>query len=87
MKRWLLRQLVKWMTPKLRFIYHNPELWTYVESKGYHVTPVHFYQPIPDTRELEELYRARSEALGIDWRERRQLRLVRSLRGCAIMPP
>lgn len=76
MKRWLVRQLVKWMTPKLRFIHHNPELWRYVESQGYHVTPVHFYQPIPDTRELDEMYRARSEAPGIDWQEQQQLRLV-----------
>ncbi|MDE2774928.1 MAG: class I SAM-dependent methyltransferase [Chloroflexota bacterium] len=76
MKRWLVRQLVKWMAPKLRFIHHNPELWRYVESKGYHVTPVHFYQPIPDTRELDELYRARTEAPGIDWQEQQQLRLV-----------
>ncbi len=76
MKRWLLRQLVKWMTPKLRFIYHNPELWRYVESRGYHVTPVHFYQPIPDTRALDELYQARSDTPGIDWQEEGQLQLV-----------
>ena len=77
MKRWLIRQIVKWMAPRLRFIYHNPELWRYVESKGYHVTPAHFYQPIPDSRELDETYRPRSETSGIDWQEQAQLELLR----------
>ena len=77
MKSWLIERLVKWMTPRLRFIYHNPELWRYVESKGYHVTPVHFYQPIPDSKGLDESYRAKSETVGIDWNEPAQLQLLR----------
>lgn len=77
MKHWLIRQIVKWMAPRLRFIYHNPELWRYVESKGYHLTPAHFYQPIPDSRELDETYRPRSDAIGIDWQEQAQLELLR----------
>lgn len=77
MKRWLIWQIVKWMAPRLRFIYHNPELWRYVESKGYHVTPAHFYQPIPDSRKLEETYRPRSDSIGIDWQEQAQLELLR----------
>ena len=40
MKKWLIRQLVKWMTPRLRFIWHDVALWRYVESRGYHVTLV-----------------------------------------------
>lgn len=76
MKRWLIRQMVKWMAPRLRFIYHNPELWRYVESKGYHVTAAHFYQPIPDSRELGDTYRPRSETIGIDWQEQAQLDLL-----------
>jgi hypothetical protein len=36
------------------------------EKKGYHVTPVHYSEPIPDTRELpEELWTRQSELLGI----------------------
>lgn len=77
MKRWLIRQMVKWMAPRLRFIYHNLELWRYVESKGYHLTPAHFYQPIPDSRELADTYRPRSETIGIEWREQAQLALLR----------
>ena len=79
MKSWLIERLVKWMTPRLRFIYHNPELWRYVESKGYHVTPVHYYQPIPDSRALDENYRAKSETVGIDWNEKAQLQLLRDV--------
>ncbi len=79
MKNWLIRLLVKWMTPRLRFIYHNPALWRYVESKGYHVTPVHFYQPIPDTQSLDEVYRPVSEMPGIEWNEAVQLRLLREV--------
>lgn len=77
MKSWLIRQLVRWMTPRLRFIYHNLELWRYVESRGYHVTPVHFYQPIPDTQSLDETYRPESAMAGIDWNESIQLQLLR----------
>lgn len=76
MKQWLIKQLVKWMTPRLRFIYHNPELWRFVESRGYHVTPVHFYQPIPDTQSLDAIYRAESAMAGINWNEAGQLRLL-----------
>lgn len=76
MKQLLIKWLVKWMTPRLRFIYHNPELWRYVESRGFHVTPVHFYQPIPDTGALDETYRPASETIGIDWNEAAQLRLL-----------
>jgi len=37
------------------------------EQNGVHVTPVDFYQPIPDTRSLdEELWRRRSDLVGID---------------------
>ncbi len=77
MKHWLIKQLVKWMAPRLRFIYHNPSLWRYVETQGYHVTPVHFYQPIPDTRALDETYRAESATPGIEWNEPAQLQLLK----------
>lgn len=32
----------------------NPENFKLWESRGYHITPVHFYSPIPDTRNLIE---------------------------------
>jgi hypothetical protein len=51
-------------------------LW---ERHGFHVTPVHFYQPIPDTRSLPETVWSRpSELVGIDMNQRRQLHLLQT---------
>lgn len=47
------------------------------ERLGVHVTPVHFYQPVPDTRTLGgELWTRRSELVGIDLRVDDQLALL-----------
>lgn len=47
------------------------------QARGYHVTPVHFYQPVPDTRTLrDELWSRPSELIGIDLREQAQLELL-----------
>jgi hypothetical protein len=47
------------------------------EQHGFHVTPVHFYQPIPDTRTLPEtLWNRPSKLVGIDMNEARQLELL-----------
>jgi hypothetical protein len=49
-------------------------LW---ESKGYHITPVDYSEPLPDTRTLKgSLWTERSELLGIEINERRQLELL-----------
>ena len=51
-------------------------LW---ESKGYHITPVHFYEPIPDTRELKvDLWEKKSELIGVDLNEDTQLSLLQT---------
>ena len=50
-------------------------LW---EKHGFHVTPVHFYQPIPDTRSLSEtLWDRPSELVGVDMNDSVQLDLLR----------
>jgi hypothetical protein len=47
------------------------------EEHGFHLTPVHFYQPIPDTRTLaEDLWTRESEMPGIEWNEPGQLDLL-----------
>jgi hypothetical protein len=47
------------------------------ERHGFHVTPVHFYQPIPDTQSLPEtLWDQRSELVGIDMNNSVQLDLL-----------
>ena len=51
------------------------------ERAGVHVTPVHFYEPVPDTRELKpELWSRTSELVGIELAEDRQLRLLADFR-------
>jgi predicted O-methyltransferase YrrM len=47
------------------------------EALGIHVTPVHFYQPIPDTRTLPDDLWNRNELL-VDMRESEQLTLLES---------
>jgi methyltransferase family protein len=54
-------------------------LW---ESKGFHVTPVHFYEPIPDSRELSgKLWQQPLALAGVDMNEASQRRLL-----CEIFP-
>jgi hypothetical protein len=49
-------------------------LW---ERLGVHVTPVHFYQPIPDTRELDRgLWQRRSAMPGVEIDDAAMLRLL-----------
>jgi len=57
----------KWLFP----------LW---ERKGYHITPNHFYEPIPDTRTLKnELWEKPSELVGIKMDEESQIALLTRL--------
>lgn len=59
----------RWMCSK-RFFH----LW---ERQGYHVTPCHFHEPVPDTRDLgPELWTKQSDLVGIDLNEAAQLRLL-----------
>jgi len=55
------------------------ELFLNWERHGFHVTPVHFYEPIPDTQSLPEtLWSQPSELVGIDMNDSIQLELLRS---------
>ena len=56
-----------------------PEIFRLWERHGFHVTPVHFYQPIPDTRSLRQtLWDRPSQLVGIDMNETTQLDLLRN---------
>jgi hypothetical protein len=47
------------------------------EERGIHVTPVHFYQPIPDTRTLlDHLWECDSALVGLDMNDAAQLQLL-----------
>jgi hypothetical protein len=49
-------------------------LW---EKKGFHITPVHFYEPIPDTTTLkDDLWKKQSELVGININEKEQIKLL-----------
>jgi hypothetical protein len=55
-----------------------PELFRRWERRGFHVTPVHFYQPIPDTQSLPEtLWMHPSDLAGVEMNETTQLELLR----------
>ncbi|MFO0891031.1 MAG: class I SAM-dependent methyltransferase [Isosphaeraceae bacterium] len=50
------------------------ELW---QSRGYHIMPVHFYNPIPDTRDINEhVFNRQFDLAGVDLNEPAQLRLL-----------
>jgi hypothetical protein len=53
------------------------EIFQFWERKGFHVTPVHFYQPIPDTQSLPEtLWDQSSKLVGIDMNDSVQLEML-----------
>jgi hypothetical protein len=55
------------------------EIFRLWERHGFHVTPVHFYQPIPNTQSLPEtIWTRSSELVGIDMNEPMQLELLRN---------
>lgn len=54
----------------------NFDLW---QERGYHITPVHFYSPIPDTRELQTHITNCSTVPGIDLRVANQLMFLKEI--------
>ncbi len=47
---------------------------------GFHITPVHYYQPLPDTRELKDgLWQKPSELIGVEMNAAGQLTLLAEL--------
>jgi hypothetical protein len=57
----------------------HPKLFLDWERHGFHVTPVHFYEAIPDTRSLPEtLWSQPSGLVGIDMNDSVQLDLLRN---------
>lgn len=68
--------LVAWVLPaRVMSMYKYFHLW---EHRGYHVLPVHFYTPIPQTTDLtQEVLRYRSEMVGVDLQSDNQISLIR----------
>ncbi|MGD1152447.1 MAG: class I SAM-dependent methyltransferase [Syntrophales bacterium] len=71
------------MKTKIRSIYHDV-LWMFIKKSflfwqrlGFHITPSHFYEPIPDTRTLKDnLWLKTSDLIGIDFNETKILELL-----------
>jgi predicted O-methyltransferase YrrM len=70
-----LGRLLPWLLPAP--VMRDKSLFLHWERRGYHVTPVHFYEPIPDTRMLKPaLWSTPSECVGVVWRDADQVQLL-----------
>jgi len=70
----MIAQKISLVLPKVA---SNERFFSLWEKKGFHITPVHFYEPIPDTRTLKkELWESKSELVGIDMKTQEQLKLL-----------
>jgi predicted O-methyltransferase YrrM len=76
LKRRILRPLKRQYFKRMRkFVNRSFLFW---QRLGFHVSPVHYYQPIPDTRLLDpDLWERRSSLVGVDMRPEAQLALLR----------
>jgi hypothetical protein len=61
------------LRPGAMYDLENFRLW---ERRGYHITPLHFYYPIPDTRDFFQKEFHPSDCPGIDFRFEAQLELL-----------
>ncbi len=75
-KKLILKRIVRgalWRIGEIIYKKSFP-LW---EKLGFHITPNHFYWPIPDARTLkDELWEKHSELVGIDMNEEGQIKLL-----------
>src|SRR5207248_1336117 len=75
----LLSRFLAKVLPRCLHSKKFPEIFRLWERHGFHVTPVHFYQPIPDTRSLPDtLWDQPSKLVGIDMNDAMQLDLLRN---------
>jgi hypothetical protein len=73
-----LSQFIAAVVPRCLHDGSFQEVFRLWERHGFHVTPVHFYQPIPDTQGLPEtLWSQPSKLVGIDMNDAMQLDLLR----------
>jgi hypothetical protein len=58
---------------------YDPRNFALWQGKGYHITPVHFYSPIPDTRDLlsSRIWNEEKEMVGVNMNPDSQLKLLR----------
>jgi hypothetical protein len=74
-----LSQFIATVLPRCTRSEKFHEIFSLWERRGFHVTPVHFYQPIPETQSLPEtLWNRPSELVGIDMNDTVQLDLLQN---------
>ena len=76
--RWIGKRLLDWLASHLPArLFTDPALFSLYEQPGWHITPVHYYQPIPDSRELsDDLWSLCSSMSGVDFNEQFQIELL-----------
>jgi predicted O-methyltransferase YrrM len=77
---WVGKRLGTWLASHLPArLFTAPALFGLYEQRGWHITPVHYYQPIPDSRELSSaLWSTNCSMGGVDLNERFQMELLRT---------
>jgi len=74
-----LSQFIATVMPRCLHSGKFQDIFPVWEGHGFHVTPVHFYQPIPDTQSLPEtLWNRPSELVAVDMNDSVQLDLLRT---------
>jgi Methyltransferase domain len=74
-----LSRFIAAVMPRCLHSTERRELFLNWERHGFHVTPVHFYEPIPDTQSLPEtLWSQPSELAGVNMNDSTQLDLLRN---------
>lgn len=61
-----------------KHLMRNKRLFDIWEGHGYHVLPVHFYEPVPMPADRHKAAKARSELVGVDLNSSGQLTLLKS---------
>ena len=79
-----LSEITNWIKNLSKWIQSNEQnrikLFEVGEKFGIHLTPVHFYQPIPETKEIPlDLFDKPLPVGGVDLREKEQLELLQKL--------
>ncbi|MCU0235861.1 MAG: methyltransferase domain-containing protein [Acidobacteria bacterium] len=73
-KNSFFRQMATFCLPRIAKETQNFDHW---QNLGFHIVPVHFHQPIPDTRTLgDEIWKKTSELVGIDMNIKKQHELL-----------
>jgi predicted O-methyltransferase YrrM len=76
-KQFVRDRTARAIAPLLRRLAHDPKYFELWQSHGFHVTGVHYYEPIPETRGLPvSLWNRVSDLPGVEMRDEQQKQLL-----------